>query len=104
VHENTLSLWFRDERRRIDALEASSDVPLSVAERAEVLMLRREISEKDNDLAFLGKLPRTSPRRHQGREFCVDGGGVRELRDRPHGEAARGVPDGLLPLGRSKAP
>ena len=32
VHENTLSLWVRDERRRIEALEASSDVPLSTAE------------------------------------------------------------------------
>jgi transposase len=55
VHENTLSLWVRDERRRLEALEASSDVPLSTAERAELLRLRREAAEKDKDLAFLGK-------------------------------------------------
>jgi transposase len=55
VHENTLSLWVRDERRRMEALEASSDVPLSVAERAELLRLRREAVERDKDLAFLGK-------------------------------------------------
>ena len=55
VHENTLSLWVRDERRRMEALEASSDVPLSVAERAELLRLRREALERDKDLAFLEK-------------------------------------------------
>ena len=55
VHENTLSLWVRDERRRMEALEASSDVPLSVAERAELLRLRREAIERDKDIAFLGK-------------------------------------------------
>jgi transposase len=55
VHENTLSLWVRDERRRIEALQASADVPLSVAERAELIRLRREAVERDKDLAFLGK-------------------------------------------------
>ena len=55
VHENTLSLWVRDERRRMEALEASSDVPLSTAERSELFRLRREAAEKDKDLAFLGK-------------------------------------------------
>jgi transposase len=55
VHENTLSLWVRNERRRIEALEATSDVPLSAAERSELIRLRRELAEKDKDLAFLGK-------------------------------------------------
>jgi transposase len=55
VHENTLSVWVRDERRRLEAIEAQSDVPLSTAERAELIRLRREAAEKDKDLAFLGK-------------------------------------------------
>jgi transposase len=55
VLENSLSTWVRDERRRMEALQASSNEPLSVAERAELLRLRREVAEKDKDLAFLGK-------------------------------------------------
>ena len=51
---NSLSVWVRDERRRIEALEASANEPLSTAERAELLRLRREVAEKDKDLAFLG--------------------------------------------------
>ncbi len=54
VLENSLSTWVRDERRRMEALQASSNEPLSVAERAELLRLRREVAEKDKDLAFLG--------------------------------------------------
>ena len=55
VLENSLSVWVRDERRRMEALEASSGAPLSAAERSELLRLRREVAEKDKDLAFLGK-------------------------------------------------
>jgi len=51
---NSLSVWVRDERRRMEALEASANEPLSTAERAELLRLRREVAEKDKDLAFLG--------------------------------------------------
>ncbi len=54
VLENSVSVWVRDERRRIEALEASSNEPLNVAERAELLRLRREVAEKDKDLAFSG--------------------------------------------------
>jgi transposase len=39
----------------MEALEASSTEPLSSAERSELLRLRREVAEKDKDLAFLGK-------------------------------------------------
>jgi len=35
VLETSLSVWVRDERRRMDALGATSNEPLSVAERAE---------------------------------------------------------------------
>ena len=31
------------------------DEPLSAAERAELLRLRRQVAEQDKDLAFLGK-------------------------------------------------
>ena len=55
VLESSLSVWVRDERRRMEALEATSNVPLSIAERGELLRLRREVAEKDKDLAFLGK-------------------------------------------------
>ena len=55
VLEGSLSVWVRDERRRMEALEASANEPLSTAERAELLRLRREVAEKDKDLAFLGK-------------------------------------------------
>ena len=54
VLENSLGVWVQDERRRKEALGASSNEPLSVAERAELLRLRREVVEKDKDLAFLG--------------------------------------------------
>jgi transposase-like protein len=39
----------------MEALEASANEPLSTAERAELLRLRRDVAEKDKDLAFLGK-------------------------------------------------
>jgi transposase len=36
IEENTLAKWVRDERRRMEALEDTSDEPLSAAERAEL--------------------------------------------------------------------
>ena len=41
--------------RRLEALEATSNEPLNVAERAELLRLCPEVAEKGKDLAFLGK-------------------------------------------------
>jgi transposase-like protein len=54
VLENSLGVWVREERRRIESLEVSSDVPLTAAERAELLRLRRQVAEQEKDLAFLG--------------------------------------------------
>jgi len=54
VLENSLSKWVRDERRRMEAIEGTSDEPLSPAERAELLRLRRQVAEQEKDLAFLG--------------------------------------------------
>ena len=56
VLENSLSKWVSDERRRMEALEGTSDEPLSPKERAELITLRRQVAEQDKDLAFLGKV------------------------------------------------
>ncbi len=50
-----LAKWVRDERRRLETVAGSSGEPLSGAERAELLRLRRQVAEQDKDLAFLGK-------------------------------------------------
>jgi transposase len=55
VQENLLFRWVRDERRRLEALEGTSDQPLTPGERAELLRLRRQVAEQEKDLAFLGK-------------------------------------------------
>jgi transposase len=55
VLESSLSKWVRDERRRMETLEGTSAEPLSPAERAELVRLRRQVTEQDKDLAFLGK-------------------------------------------------
>jgi transposase len=55
VLDTSLSRWVRDERRRMEAVEATGDDPLSPAERAELLRLRRQVAEQEKDLAFLGK-------------------------------------------------
>jgi transposase len=55
VIENSLSKWVRDERRRLDAVAGTSEEPLTPAERAELIRLRRQVAEQEKDLAFLGK-------------------------------------------------
>jgi transposase len=55
IEENTLSKWVRDERRRQETLNASVDIPLTVAERLELQRLRREVSELQKDHDFLKK-------------------------------------------------
>jgi transposase len=55
VLENSLSKWVRDERRRMETIEGTSDASLSPAERAELLRLRRQVAEQEKNLAFLGK-------------------------------------------------
>src|SRR5665213_2659094 len=99
VEENTLSKWVRDERRRQETLNASSDIPLTVAERLELQRLRREVSELQKDHDFLKKQPRTSRQILQSREICVNARGVRELRSQAHGPALGGIHVRLLPLG-----
>lgn len=55
VLENSLSKWVRDERRRLDAVAGTSGKPLTPAERAELIQLRRQVTEQEKNLAFLGK-------------------------------------------------
>ena len=55
VAENSLFRWVRDERRRLEALEGTSDEPLSAAERAELVRLRRQVAEQEKDNEFLKK-------------------------------------------------
>jgi transposase len=53
IEANTLSKSVRDQRRRMEAIEGTSDEPLSAAERAELLRPRREVSELQKDHDFL---------------------------------------------------
>jgi transposase len=55
VLENSPSKWVRDERRRMETIEGIGDAPLSPAERAELLRLRRQVAEQEKDVALLGK-------------------------------------------------
>jgi transposase len=55
VIESSLAKWVRDERLRLETVAGSAGEPLSGAERAELLRLRRQVAEQDKDLAFLGK-------------------------------------------------
>ena len=71
VGEQSLGSWVRDERRRIDAAKGTELEPLSGAERAELLRLRRQVAEQEKDLAFLGKaaayFASTPPKRSDSR-------------------------------------
>jgi len=40
-----LSVWVKDERRRITAAEVHGDKPLEAPERAELQRLRRQVAE-----------------------------------------------------------
>lgn len=58
LNEASLGNWVRDERRRMAAASPAAgddSAPLSAAERAELLRLRKLVAEQEKDLAFLGK-------------------------------------------------
>jgi transposase len=56
VREQSLGVWVRDERRRIEAARGTEREPLSPEERAELARLRKQVVELEKDLAFLGKV------------------------------------------------
>ena len=55
VNEISLGNWVRDERHRIEAVKGTNLEPLSAAERVEFPRLRKQVSELEKGLAFLGK-------------------------------------------------
>ena len=55
IDPGMLSVWVKDERRRVVAAEIVGDRPLEAAERAELLRLRRQVGELEKDNAFLVK-------------------------------------------------
>jgi transposase len=55
IDAGMLSVWVKDERRRIAAAEVYGENPLEAAERAELLRLRKQVSELEKDNAFLVK-------------------------------------------------
>jgi transposase len=55
VKEVSLGKWVRDERRRVEAMKGVELEPLSWAERAELVRLRKKVVELEKDNAFLGK-------------------------------------------------
>jgi transposase len=103
VVDSVLARWVRDERRRMEAVAGTSEEPLNAAERTELLRLRRQVAEQEKDLAFLGRAAAyfaSSPPKQKDLR-----GGVRELRDHPHGSPLGGLDRRLLPLaGRPGSP
>lgn len=55
IDAGMLSVWVKDERRRVAAAEVVGDRALQPAERAELLRLRRQVAELEKDNAFLVK-------------------------------------------------
>ena len=55
VSELSLMQWVRGERARMEAVKGTWLEPLSGVERAELLRLRKQVSEQEKDLLFLGK-------------------------------------------------
>jgi transposase len=55
IDAGMLSVWVKDERRRIAAAEVHGEQPLEAPERAELQRLRRQVAELEKDNAFLVK-------------------------------------------------
>ncbi|MFF3229131.1 transposase [Nocardia suismassiliense] len=53
--EPLLGKWVADERRRVEAAAVHGEAPLSAAERAELLRLRKQVAEQEKDIVFLKK-------------------------------------------------
>ena len=67
--EVSLGNWVRAERRRIEAAKGSDLEALSGAERVELLQLRKQVTELEIDLVFLGKAAAyfaSTPRKQNG--------------------------------------
>jgi len=63
IDPGMLSIWVKDERRRVSAAEAVGEQPLGAAERAGLLRLRSRVSELEKDNQFLVKASAPAPRK-----------------------------------------
>jgi transposase len=55
IDAGMLSVWVKDERRRVAAAEVHGEQPLQGAERAELQRLRKQVAELEKDNQFLVK-------------------------------------------------
>ena len=55
IGEMSLGRWVRDERARMEAAKGTELEPLTGAERAELMRLRKQVHELSRDNEFLGK-------------------------------------------------
>ena len=55
LNESLLGRWVTEERRRVGAAGSRNEEPLTVAERAVLARLRRQVAEQEKDIAFLKK-------------------------------------------------
>jgi len=55
IGEVLLGRWVRDERARMEAAKGTELEPLTGAERAELMRLRKQVHELSRDNEFLGK-------------------------------------------------
>ena len=67
VGEQSLGTWVRDERRRIEAVKGTELEPLTGAEHAELVRLRKQVTDLQKDNEFLGKNPRCCQTRQKCR-------------------------------------
>ena len=54
--EQSLGVWVRDERRRMDAENGTENEPLTPQERAELATLCKKVAELEKNLLILGKM------------------------------------------------
>ena len=96
VKEQTLGRWVNAYRVRLEA----GDGVLTETERAELLRLRKEVSDLKLDRAFQKERHSSSPRKRRIRTESVraDAGGEDQLHGQTDGQTPRGVPVEVLCL------
>ncbi|MFW2242809.1 transposase [Rhodococcus opacus] len=90
LNERVLESWVADERRRTEAA-AQVQAPLSLAERDELTLLRKQVAEQEKDTSFFNKRRRTLRRTIRSSAFRADGCRVRRHRYQPDGASAARV-------------
>ena len=105
IDAGMLSVWVKDERRRITAAEVHGDKPLEAVERAELLRLRRQVAELEKDNAFLVKASAYVCPEHFGAavQRRSGSGAVREMEVGPPQSAVQAGAANHRELRRSRA-